>query len=77
MMLIFQYLSQTKMSRIHERPVLEKNYIAYYQALENLINISDHKQLNFTALQIAVAQQNNEAGNALTGGTQTIRNMME
>ena len=40
MLVIFQYLLDTKMRRIHERSVLSKNHKAYYRCCENLINLS-------------------------------------
>jgi hypothetical protein len=36
----FQYLKETKMQRIHQRQVLNKNANAYYRAVENIINHS-------------------------------------
>jgi hypothetical protein len=37
---LFQYLKETRMERIHMRQVLLKNSSAYYRALENILNHS-------------------------------------
>jgi hypothetical protein len=42
-LLTIQYLKDTKMQRIHQRDVLQKNYSTYYRAMENIINNSPHK----------------------------------
>ena len=39
--ILFQYLQDTKFSRIHERQVLQKNKTAYYRALENMLNLGE------------------------------------
>lgn len=38
--IFFQYIKETKMQRIHQRQVLNKNASAYYRALENIVNHS-------------------------------------
>ena len=54
MLVVFQYLLDTKMRRIHERPVLTKNFKAYYRCCENLINLSKLNDANLEAINIAL-----------------------
>lgn len=48
--ILFQYIQSTKLRRIHERQVLQKNKIAYYLAFENLLNLSDKKNEIFETI---------------------------
>jgi hypothetical protein len=41
--ILFQYIQSTKLRRIHERQVLQKNKKGYYLAFENLLNLSEKK----------------------------------
>ena len=45
--MILEYLRQTQMKRVHQRKTLCKNVNAYYRAMENIINISQLKEISF------------------------------
>ena len=40
LIIVMQYLRETKLQRIHQRAVLLKNKSAYYRVVENLLNFS-------------------------------------
>lgn len=44
LVVILQYLQETRMERIHQRHVLAKNEGAYYRAIENFLNLSSLKE---------------------------------
>ena len=56
MIVLLQYVMETKMQRLHTKPQTAKNIDAYYRAVENLINESCHRRMiletfkNFPAL---------------------------
>ena len=41
-MIILQYIKDTKLTRIKDREVLNKNSDNYYRAIENMLNHSKH-----------------------------------
>ena len=45
------------MCRIHERPVLYKNFKTYYKACENFINLSKLNKANMETIEYAFGPQ--------------------
>lgn len=43
--LILQYLSKTRMERVHRRSLLARHQDAYYRAVENFINLSPKSEI--------------------------------
>lgn len=50
-MILLQYIRDTKMQRVHKREVLFKNYGAYYKAMENMLNLSDKAYIILSVLR--------------------------
>ena len=51
LLILLQYLKESKMQRIHQRTVLAKNKAAYYRALENMFNFSEKNQQVYNIIQ--------------------------
>ena len=45
LIIVMQYLRETKLQRIHQRAVLLKNKSAYYRVVENLLNFSKKEKI--------------------------------
>lgn len=44
LVILMQYIRETKLRRIHQREVLGKNVGAYYRAIENMLNLGEKKE---------------------------------
>lgn len=45
-MIMYQYIKSTNLTRLHKRDIFRANLESSYRALENLLNSSKHKSLN-------------------------------
>mgnify|MGYP000891429231 CR=1 FL=1 len=61
--ILLQYIKNTSFGRIHARQVLSKNKVAYYRALENMVNLGEKQdqilqtlRQNFTGPDASVSK---------------------
>lgn len=64
MVFILEYLKQTKMTRVYQRPTLKKNLKAYYKAMENMINVSQFKNASIELMPVICNQNEYDIRNS-------------